>query len=346
MMKDYPDTTAHEGRDLSLADVIHELRSHKKTLLWGGVVGILTAIAWTAVEKPTYVSVAVVTTSAASRVAGGLGGIASQLGIGIQGAAQSGTIVPTADLLEELVKSDTLHRRILNDSLLWLDDGSNVGQRIDAGSGDAEPQELASAKSIGSREAILRGTKIRTEKSPSTGSVTIRVSAPNPKAASELNKSLVRQLNQYIIDLGQAQAIEEKGFITSRIRDRERLLAVAEDRMSAFLTQNRSYRESAALAFQYERLNRDVALHHSVLASLQQAIEDASVRAARNTPVLTAFQAPTIPKLPLPRRVLLRVVSGFVAGGIIALLGTLVVSLFRTALAEFERPDMLKSSEH
>jgi len=340
MMNSDDNTTLSDGREISFRDIVRGLQKRRRVLLSGALVGVSISVAWIAWEKPSYVSVAVVTTSAASRVAGGLGGLASQLGIGLQGSAQSGTIVPTADLLEEIVRSDTLAQRIVNDSLLSPDTIRGSGGPLTGISQTSQRRETSGVRSRAARERVLRRAIIKTEKNPFTGSVSIRVSATSAVDAREINRSLVRQLNQYIIDLGQEQALEEKKFITGRIKEREQLLALAEDRLSTFLKQNKSYRESADLAFQYDRLNRTVVLNYSVLASLQQAMEDASVRAARNTPVLTALQSPTTPSQPVPRRYVLRIVSGFIAGGAVALLGALVVSLFRTVLAETSLPEV------
>jgi uncharacterized protein involved in exopolysaccharide biosynthesis len=120
----------------------------------------------------------------------------------------------------------------------------------------------------------------------------------------------------------QGQASTERKFVESRLAVEASVLRAAEDRLEAFLRNNRQWAGSPDLTFQHDRLQREVLMQQQVFTSLTQSFEEVSIREVRDTPVITVVESPSHPVRPEPRYravgVLLGAVLGTMIGALVA----------------------------
>src|SRR5206468_9599271 len=93
-------------------------------------------------------------------------------------------------------------------------------------------------------------------------------------------------------------------------------LAATEDSLRRFLSSNRAFQGSPALAFEEARLRRAQDLRQTLYVNLRQQLDQATIDASRNTPALTVITRPEIVTTrSWPRRRL--VVALVVAGALV-----------------------------
>lgn len=281
-------------------------------------------IAWTAVALAALVVVVELVrprtwSSSASFVPSGRRMPSSLTGL----AAQLGVNVPTADaatnpaFYADLVTS----REILSavaDTSYRLRDGQAV--RF------ADLYRVKAADSLLRREraADKLAQLTRVSLNQKTGVVTVSVRATDPAVAQALAQRFLDLLNGFNLVRRQSQASAERRFTEGRLREVRQELRAAEDRLQAFLARNRDLRNSPELAFQRERLARDVSLAQDLFGTLSQAFEQARIEEVRDTPVITVLDRPQLAARPDSRRLALKVVAaglfGLVLGAALAIL--------------------------
>jgi uncharacterized protein involved in exopolysaccharide biosynthesis len=167
--------------------------------------------------------------------------------------------------------------------------------------------------------------------------VRVDVTAPDPIVAQQVDSALLDQLNRFNLESRQTQAGSERRFTEARLGEVREDLRVAEDRLRAFLDQNRNYRSSPNLVFQEGRLTREVSVQQQLYLTLAQAYEQAKIEEVRDTPVITVLARPDVPVRPDARKTVLRgaigLFLGFLLGVAIALLRAADRGLPRTAVA-------------
>ncbi len=161
------------------------------------------------------------------------------------------------------------------------------------------------------------------------GAVEVAVSTRWPSVSLSLTERLVHGVNQFNVETRKSQAAAERQFVEAQADEAERALREAEDRLQGFLQRNRET-SSPQLAFEHDRLQRQVALRQQVYTTLVQSREEARIREVRDTPVITVLETPRLPVMPEPRRSVLRSVLGGLTGG---LLGVLIAFLAQGIIA-------------
>ncbi len=91
-------------------------------------------------------------------------------------------------------------------------------------------------------------------------------------------------------------------------------MAIAEDSLKAFLVENRQFANSPQLAFEHDRLQRQVVMRQELVTAMAQAYEQARIDEVRNLPVITVIDQPEPPALPDPRGRLLKLLLGVILG--------------------------------
>jgi uncharacterized protein involved in exopolysaccharide biosynthesis len=263
-------------------------------------------------QRPTYTAVTTFTPENSSSTGlmsslVGLAGLAGQLGLG---STSSSSVSP--DFFVKLAHSDEVLRSTL---LKEFPDPDTTGARRPL-------LELLGVEGRTPEERIQRGTQIlrkRTEATSdkSTGIVSLRVRLHSPELAADVAKYTVQLLNRFNLESRQSQSREQRRFSGERLEVAERELRAAEQAQLAFLQRNRQYLDSPLLAFEHNRLNRQVMLRQEVYQTLVKAHEEARIAEVRDTPVLTVIDSAVAPVYPSgPKRVL----------------GTAVALIFGTAL--------------
>lgn len=246
-----------------------------------------------------------------------LSGLASQFGINVptQEAGES------PQFYADLVRSRDLLTRAVKTRYSFPDGDASTGVPQDSLSGtlvdffDVESRDADSGVERGVRE--LR-SRVAVSTRAETGVVQLSVTTQWPELSKRVAARIVGLVNQFNLETRRSQAEEEREFLESRLREAREELYAAEDSLRTFLERNRQFETSPILRFEQRRLQRQVDLEQQVYNALSSSYEEAKIAEVRNTPVITVVDAPEMPALPNPRRLVIKGVIGLLIGGIIA----------------------------
>lgn len=315
-----------QSGEVSLLDIASTIIENIRWVLAGLALGAIGAVGFAISRELVYTSSVLLTTSGSGGAESQLTGLASQLGVNIAGTNRSGGINATPDMLVELGRSDVLFERLLNDTVTISED-SSPRPFLEV----LTPDEGPLRGTPGTRErklhafAVLRKA-IQLEKTKPNQLVSVRVTTSESLLSFRIAQAVVREFNGFLVDLGRAQAKEERQFVRGRLVARESLLQDAEDQLAAFLTRNREYRSSPRLAFEFEHLQRKVTFHQQVLIGLGQAEEQAAAREIRDIPVILVLEPPHIAVEAEPRGRLRLLQLGLLSGLLVGVVAALAVA--------------------
>ena len=162
-----------------------------------------------------------------------------------------------------------------------------------------------------------------------TGVVQLTVSSEHPDLAERIAERLLELLNEFNLEVRQGRAQEESRFITGRMTEAQAELLAAERALQDFLGQNRLFENSPELAFEHDRLKRQVMMRQEVYTSLLRSQEQARIDAVRDTPLFAVIDHPAGSAEPEGRGTILRAMLAFVMGLMLAVFVTLVVEFGR-----------------
>jgi uncharacterized protein involved in exopolysaccharide biosynthesis len=257
----------------------------------GAAVGAAGGVLIALLLPPRYIAIASFTPEASSPSSmlgglGGLAGVAGQLGL----LSQAGASGPSSDFFTALTTS-----RSIAEELLAADfPTGDSPQRTTLYDALHVPGDLRGTDRIA--EAARRlGKRVSASSDRRTGIVSISVELGDPILAAAVANKLIALLNRFNLERRQFQSRAQRVFIEGRLEGARRELREAEGQTLHFLTTNRSYGNSPALANEYERLRREMTTKQDVYASLAKSFEDARIAEVRDTPVLTVIDSALAP---------------------------------------------------
>ncbi len=315
--------------EISVVEVVNVLLRRRRLIILLPLV-LAFAIGAFSLTRPRYYSAGAVflPEAASSRQMSGAASLAQQFGIslGSQGVGQS------LDFYAELLRGRTLLRGLVESEFLTRDpDGGPARQRTLIDYYDAEPVGVVPAWQS-AIETVRSHLRVQTD--VGTGSVSFTYQDTDPSLAEQVVTRLLELLNQFNVETRQSQATEEGRFVAERLEQATAELLAAEEELKRFLSNNRSFANSAELQFEHDRLQRAVALRQEVVASLSQSLERARIDAVRDTPVLTIVASPEESARPVPRGTVFKALVAFVAGVVIACILALIAELGKRLRAE------------
>jgi uncharacterized protein involved in exopolysaccharide biosynthesis len=127
------------------------------------------------------------------------------------------------------------------------------------------------------------------------GTPALMVTTPWAPLSIQLADSLVARLNEFNTERQQSKVSRERRFTEARLEEKRVELRAAEARVQSFLEQNRDYRNSPMLTFQFDRLNRELQLKQSLYNTLAAAVENARIDEVRNSPVVSVIEPAYVP---------------------------------------------------
>jgi len=239
----------------------------------------------------------------------GLASLASQYGVTLPGSDQS----ETPDFYADLLTSSQVLRAVVETNYDLLVDGDSLKGNLISfyGISESTPER--------SREKAVK--KLRDHLTVSvglkTGVVTLVVRARSAPLALAIAQRALECVNTFNLQSRQSQASAQRVFIESRVVSAAQELREAEDRLQDFLQRNRDFSGAPQLAFQHDRLQRDVTMRQEVYTNLMQALEQSKIEEVRNTPVITMVEQPILPAEPDSRYIVLKVLLALTLGGLI-----------------------------
>jgi hypothetical protein len=151
------------------------------------------------------------------------------------------------------------------------------------------------------------------------GAVRISASTRWPSVSQHLATRQLDLINEFNLGARQTRGGFELRFVESRVKEAERTLRDAEDRLTSFLQRNSGFRGNPSLEAEHQRLTRSVALQNQIYTATVSNREDARLRKIRDTPVITVIETPAIPVVGEPRSTIFRTLLGGLGGGILAI---------------------------
>lgn len=325
MVASQRDAGHHER--LSATNLLFEIQQWWKVLVGVpfALVAIVVTIALVLPRKYTA-SVAFAPQSSSSSFSR-LSGVAAQLGINVppQQANES------PDFYADLITSRHVLEELVGFTYQVGDDADMSRESL------IQIYGIRGSDSVQRRDLAVRRLReeMQVAVNSKTGVVTVQFTAPDPHVASQVTRRTLDILNQYNVQRRQSQARAERRFVEARLEAARSELKAAEDGLQEWLQQNRNYRESPRLLFEYQRLQRTVNLNETVMNTLAQSFEQTRIEEVRDTPVLNIVDEPSVPSRPDSRHILAKSFLAIVLGGILSLLAILV----RRAIVEMARTD-------
>ena len=157
-----------------------------------------------------------------------------------------------------------------------------------------------------------------------TGSLTITVNASEPRLASKVNESLIKQLDSYQREHFKAKTGKTKIFIQERIFSIKKELIESEETLKVFRDRNRRIENSPALQLEQQRLVREVSVLTSVFTTLKQQLETSKIEEVKESDYVIVLDPPEVPlnrsKPNKKLMVIIAGISGIILGLVLALL--------------------------
>lgn len=300
--------------EISLVRLLNVLLRHRRVVLGLSAGAALLAVVITLILPRTYTAETSFLPQAAERDVSRLAGLAAQFGFSLPGTRTGEVPQFYADLLRsrELLQA-TVHGP--------YDLGTARGNPEGSPASLVDYYRLAhrpSAKAVDRAIERLRDDlRIRTRSE--TGVVELAVTTRSPDLSYQVASRMLELVNTFNLERRQSQAAAERSFIDERLRAAEDELQAAEDSLKAFLQQNRRYENSPELVFEFDRLERRVALRQQVFTSLAESFEQARIEEVRNTPVITVVDGPEPPPRPDRRWLALKGTIGLFLGGMLGI---------------------------
>ena len=307
-----PDPIATQDSEISLLSIANAIvRERRVVLLTMLVVELILLVV--AIRRPVTYTTTVAFMPENQRAAGGVSSLAAQFGVAVPG----GDGLSSPQFYPELIKSPPFLGAIVESVFVDSVSGASKSLVDIYGIQGTDPR-------VRRAMAIQRlGGAVKVSPAPRTGIVTVTVSADRPALARDIAARMLSEITRFNQHTRQSRAAAERRFVERRIAEIRDSLRAAEDRLQAFLIENRDIRTSPAIAFRNARLERQVESQRLLLATLEPSFEQARIEEVRDTPVLTIIRQPEPAVYPDPRgRVRLMILGlfgGFVAGVVIVL---------------------------
>ena len=243
---------------------------------------------------------------AGKRAPSQVSGIAAQFGI----AVPSSDAQQSPDFYVALLHSRTVQDVVLDTTYSFrTPKGEYRGSLLNFYGDSTQP--LPRRRSTALR--ILDG-QIKTATSIKTGAVLLTVRGFSPMLVAEIARNLLVGVDRFNRARWQSQSANEREFTEEQVAASAGELRAAEDRLEAFESENRAYDRAPRLAFEHERLVRDVSMRQALYTSVMQAYAQARMDAVRDNPSVVVLESPEVPTDPEGRGVIRFAVIALIAG--------------------------------
>jgi uncharacterized protein involved in exopolysaccharide biosynthesis len=324
-----------EPGEVSLLAIVNVLLRHRG-LIAGTALLLAVVVSGAILLLPRTYTAEATLTPQSRRTTSNLSGLAAQFGLALPGADGGQSPAFYADLLS----SHQILGQVVDTKFEYPSDTGVVrGTLVQIYRAKGDTPALRRDAAIRRLAESVEATTVQ-----KTGVIELAVEARHPVLAQLISQRLIALLDQYNLHTRQSQAAAERRFTEQRLDEVRRDLRAAEDALQRFLQRNRDYRNSPELAFQQERLKREVTLEQQLFSTLAEAFEQAKIEEVRDTPVITVVEPPEAPVRPdrrgLLRNGLLALVLGAFLGMALAIGRAYAVnarSLRAHEASEFER---------
>ena len=153
-----------------------------------------------------------------------------------------------------------------------------------------------------------------------TGVLSIVVMAEEPTLAAEINRILIKELDDNQKDFNKNKTSRAKLFTEERIEEVRLELEKSEESLKVFNDRNRRIENSPSLQLERDRFSREVAVLTGVYTTLKQQLEKLKIAEVKQSDYVIIIDPPNIPLLKSgPKRkriVILSVIFGMLLGAV------------------------------
>ncbi len=227
-------------------------------------------------------------------------------GLGLGGATTYEELYP------RIIRSDRVLDPVI--SRTWPSRRSGQGASLFAvfGLEQGHDDTLDERRSAEELKEILRTKVIRFSRDRSTGFMELQVSVPRePELAAALANDLVERLEAYNRAFHRSRAVEQREFISGRLREVKGDLERAEDAMTAFVSTNRAYASSPELMQRHNDLQREVDAQTSIWIELRRQLELTKIDEHKELESVNVLDHAAVPlRSSSPRRLIVASIAG------------------------------------
>ena len=310
--------------EIDWMDILRRVIAIRKSLYKAAGIGLIAGIIIAlSIPKQYTVSVTLSPEMGSDTKSGGLAGLASSfLGAGAMSstpdalnAALSGEIVSSTPFLLELfdARVQTLDGETDTTLVAYLDEqrapwwsavlglpGMAVGAVkslfVDKADTVATLNPFQLTKEESKKVESLRKT-ILADIDKKTGITTLSVTLQDPKVTAMVADSVVRKLQQYIIDYRIKKAKEDCAYLEQLYKERQQEYYEAQSKYAHYFDSNRNIALQSVRAEQ-ERLQNDMNLAYQVYSQVAQQLQVARAKIQEEKPVFAVVEPASIPLLP------------------------------------------------
>jgi len=296
---------------ISVLELVNVLLKRRRLTIGFPIVVAVVAAVISLIVPPKYTATATFVPEAESEELSfpGLAGLAAQFGVAIPlgGAASS------PQFYADVLKSRTLRDAVLSASF--------ADPRTESPTDSAALLDLLRVKGENERKRLEKGRK-RLKKAIAIGvdaeTSIVRVSAETRyrELSADVANFYLGLLNRFNLETRQSNAQERRRFIETSMAEAESELDEAEEELKYFLERNRQFQGSPELQFQYDRLDRRMAIKQEVFTELRRQYEEARIQEVNDTPVITVIDRAVPPEDRSSPKRKLNVILAFIAAGV------------------------------
>jgi uncharacterized protein involved in exopolysaccharide biosynthesis len=307
------ETTAYRGDDVSMLAFATFILRWRRLILSAGIVGLVLGAVVALVAHPVYRSTTtfIPQGSDTDRLSG-LALAASQFGLNVP---TSGWGPP---IYVELLRSKALLQAVALDTVDVAEE-KRSSPVIDLLGVTGSSPAMRLEKAVKRLREVIQA-----DEDKRLGAVRINVDTRWPSVSLALSQLVVDGVTRFNGETRRSQAAAERQFVEQQSIEAEAQLRQAEDRLQAFSQRNR-VAGSPELSLERDRLQRDVDLRQQLYTSLVQNREEARIREVRDIPVITMLEDPRLPAASEGRKLLLKMVLGFLGGVLLGMVLAVIV---------------------
>ena len=128
-----------------------------------------------------------------------------------------------------------------------------------------------------------------------TGIYTVTLSASEPQFVSDLNATLLEELDAHQRQYNKNKTSETRQFIEERILKTEKELQAIEEGLKDFRIRNRRIENSPGLQLEQQRLTRKIAVLTGVFTTLKQQLETTKIEEVKQSDYVVVLDPPEAP---------------------------------------------------
>lgn len=330
--------------EIRLSDIFYFLRQNLRTMVLGGILGLLIGALYAFSKSNEYSSQVTVMPEIqgkAGSALGGLGSLAGLAGINLDNLSGGSDAirpdlypnviqsVPFAlDLLKQPVYSKEFKKiQPLDDYLTAHVKATTVGKISDFFTfGESEPERPSDP---GNSSGALQVTKqqdarikeiqarVTAEYDKKTGIVKVASSMPDPVVAASVAKRTLDYLTNYAIAYRTEKARQQVDFLNRQVAVSKKRYQDAEVTLSSYRDRNRGLFLNTA-KIEEQRIQAEFMLAQDLYNNLSKQLEMAKIKVQEETPVFKTLEPAQVPlKKSGPKRTL--IMLGFAVVGVVVL---------------------------